>query len=315
MIRPNQTQAILHPTKNKGYDMRSKFAWVASLLMVAVSFVACGGEDGTDDTAAPSPSPTSAKPPSLRITSPTDGQALGGNVVELNMEVENIRIVKADGDTSGRTGHFHVFVDRDPVPEGSVIPQEPGIIHTTDDPIIVTGLPVGEHNLRVVLGDGTHKRIGTAEAGVRVNVQGPSVQAKAPTELVADQEGMLEITVQGVRLVPAAEDQGPPGETGHLHILIDPDQPPKADGTPIPSEEPNRIIHTVSTVYKLKGLGAGDHTLWIVLGNKAHVPFSPLVAHKLSIRITQAQSPGPGAGPAQTGSPGAGTATPAPTAT
>lgn len=290
--------------------MKRSPAFVVSLLVLALSFAACG--NGAQETATPTPSPTETEPPSLSIASPNDGESLGGNVVQLDMEVENIRIVKADGDTSGRTGHFHVFIDRDPVPEGSVVPQEPGIIHTTDDPIMVTGLPVGEHNLRVVLGDGTHKRIGTAEAGVRVNVQGPSVYATAPAELVADQEGMLEITVQGVRLVPAAEDQGPPGETGHLHILIDPDEAPKADGTPIPPEEPNRIIHTTSTTYKLKGLGPGDHTLWIVLGDKGHVPFSPLVAHKVNIRITEAPTPSPGAGTAPGGTEGAGAASPTP---
>lgn len=291
--------------------MKRSFAPIAAVLTLVMFLASCGGGE-TEEQAAPSPTATRTEPPSLRIASPADGEAVGGNVVELDMEVENLRIAKADGDTSGRTGHFHVFIDRDPVPEGSIIPREPGIIHTTEDPIMVTGLPVGEHNIRVVLGDGTHKRIGTAEAGVRVNVQGPSVQAKAPTELVADQEGMLEITVQGVRLVPAAEDQGPPGQTGHLHILIDPEQAPKADGTPIPAEEPNRIIHTTSTVYKLKGLGAGEHTLWIVLGDKAHVPYSPLVAHKVTITITEAPTPNPATGPAPTGSPATGTATATP---
>lgn len=285
-----------------------------STVVVLMLFVAgCGGGE-TEQTSTPSPTATEAAAPSLRIASPGDGESIGGNVVELDMEAENIRILKADGDTSGKTGHFHVFIDREPVPEGSVIPQEPGIIHSADDPIMVTGLPVGEHNLKVVLGDGTHKRIGTMEAAVKVNVQGPSVRATAPTELVADQEGMLEITVQGVRLVPAAEDQGPPGETGHLHILIDPDEPPQANGQPIPSEDPNRIIHTTATVYKLKGLGAGDHTLWIVLGDKAHVPFSPLVAHRINIRISEAATPTPGAGPGPTETGGAaGTPAPSPT--
>lgn len=290
--------------------MKIRKALFAPLTVLTVFIAACGGND-TEQTATPTPSPTQAQPPTLSITSPSEGEAIGGNVVELDMQVENIDLKKADGDTSGRSGHFHVFIDREPLPEGSIIPQEPGIVHTADDPIVLTGLTVGEHNLRVVLGDGSHKRLGTAEAAVKVNVQGPSVHATAPAELVADQEGMLEISVQGVRLVPAAEDQGAPGETGHLHILIDPDEAPKADGTPFPPEEPNRIIHTTATVYKLKGLGAGDHVLWIVLGDKAHVPFSPLVAHRVNIRITEAPTPSPG-GPGPAGSPGAATATPAP---
>ena len=74
----------------------------------------------------------------------------------LTVKVEGVTLVKADGDTSGRTGHLHVFVDRDPTAAGQPIPKEAGVIHTTDTTISVPDLGPGEHTLWVVLGDGNH---------------------------------------------------------------------------------------------------------------------------------------------------------------
>lgn len=82
-----------------------------------------------------------------------------GNTAVLTMEVSGIGIVPADGDTSGRTGHFHVFVNTPPVQEGVVIAQGTGVTHSAANPIRVPDLPPGEHTLRVVLGDGNHARI------------------------------------------------------------------------------------------------------------------------------------------------------------
>jgi len=49
-------------------------------------------------------------------------------------------MVKADGDTSGRTGHLHLFVDREPTAAGQAIPVEAGIIHSAETRIEVTNL-------------------------------------------------------------------------------------------------------------------------------------------------------------------------------
>ena len=64
--------------------------------------------------------------------------------------------MKADGDTSGRTEHVHVFVDREPTPAGRATPVEAGIIHSAETRIEVPNLVPGEHTLWVVAGDGTH---------------------------------------------------------------------------------------------------------------------------------------------------------------
>ena len=94
-----------------------------------------------------------------------------GDTAVLTMKVGGVTIVAPNGDTSGSTGHFHVFIDREPVAEGKTIPKEDGIVHSADNPIRVTGLSPGEHELTVVLGDGNHNRIhGDLEADTMVTV-------------------------------------------------------------------------------------------------------------------------------------------------
>src|SRR5688572_2142299 len=58
-----------------------------------------------------------------------------GNVVTIPVEISGVEIVKADGDDSGDTGHFHVFVDGDPVDVGETIPKERGVVHSADNPV------------------------------------------------------------------------------------------------------------------------------------------------------------------------------------
>lgn len=94
-----------------------------------------------------------------------------GDTAVLTMKVGGVTIVAADGDTSGKSGHFHVFIDREPVKEGEPIAKEDGIVHSAENPIRVPGLTPGEHELTVVLGDGNHTRIhGDVEADTMVTI-------------------------------------------------------------------------------------------------------------------------------------------------
>lgn len=101
--------------------------------------------------------------PSVEITSPEDGASVAGGTVELKILVTGITIVAADGDSSGKTGHFHVFVDREPMGVGEVMPKDADIVHSAANPVVISGLTPGTHELTVVLGDGNHRRI-AAEA-------------------------------------------------------------------------------------------------------------------------------------------------------
>lgn len=251
-------------------ETRKRSRWVASGMALAALLAACAERAQTRAI---------VRAPSVAVTSPAAGTTVGGNVVDLAVEAKDIEIVKADGDTSGRTGHYHVFVDRDPVAPGKVIPREPGVVHATESPIRIAGLPVGEHRFVVVLGDGTHRRIGDRRAEVAVKLLGPSVDASAPASIGPGQAVTVTIMVQGVALA-AADPSAPPG-TGHLHVLVDAGLPPAGRSIP---KGPG-IIHTTQTSVVLPGLAAGEHTIWVVLGDGRHVPFAPLVADKVVVTV------------------------------
>jgi hypothetical protein len=217
------------------------------------------------------------RPPHRRSASPapTDGTNIKGNVVTLAVESPGIEIKKADGDTSGRTGHYHVFIDGDPVAPGEVIAKGPGIVHSADNPIVIYGLTAGSHKLTVVLGNGAHARIGSSKSTVTVVVAGPSLDATALATVAANQPFDVEAVVTGVNLVKADGDTS--GRTGHLHVFVD--QLPTAAGPP-------GIIHSATSPVHIPGLTAGEHTLWVVLGDGTHRPFDPPVMDKLTLTVT-----------------------------
>lgn len=253
--------------------MVTRFAAVAVTVLAVAS---CGGNDSnksaTKTTAAPSES--------LTITSPVDGAVIKGNVVKLDVDTRGVTLVKADGDTSGKTGHLHVFIDRDPPAAGAVIPKEAGIVHSAINPVVLSGLHVGTHRLVVVYGDGAHARIGSAKDEVTVKVEGPSVDATAPATSPAGQPVVVTVAVEGFTLAKADGDTS--GATGHVHLFVDRD--PTAAGQAIPKED--GIIHSADTSISIPDLAPGEHTIWVVVGNGVHVPFEPSVTDKVVVTVT-----------------------------
>jgi hypothetical protein len=242
-------------------------------LLAALVLAACG--DSNDKAAGPNPNAT------LRLRGPATGTIVRGNVVTLRVSAQGIHIVKADGDTSGMSGHFHVFVDRTPVQPGAVIPKAPNIIHTAVAPIVVTGLAPGTHQLFVVLGDGSHHRLGRALVHTSVHIKGPSLHVSGPATAAVGEPFAVDVKTWGVRLVPADGDTT--GVTGHLHVFID--RAPTAAGQPIP-KGPD-VIHTAATHIDIPAFTTpGEHTLWVVLGDGNHVPFAPPVMDKLTLTVS-----------------------------
>ncbi len=260
--------------------MRARWIRFAAVGVVLTLPLACGDDD--DDDAAPAaPTNTTVAVEGASINASAPETSPAGQPVLLAVTVEGLDLVKADGDTSGRTGHFHVFIDRDPVPEGAAIPREAGIVHTTDDPITLTGLPVGTHRLVVVYGNGAHARIGTAQAETNVKVEGPSVKATAPATARAGEPLNVSMTVEGFSLVKADGDTS--GRTGHLHLFVD--RPPTPPGQPIPAGDP-KIIHTAETTAAINDLTPGEHTIWVVAGDGTHMPLSAGVMDKVTVTVT-----------------------------
>jgi hypothetical protein len=205
--------------------------------------------------------------------------------VTIPVTVKGIEIVKADGDTSGDSGHFHVFIDREPLEVGEVIPKEAGIVHTTDQPIKVYGLTKGEHTLTVVVGDGAHKRFGEdLEDSVTVNVEGPTLDASTAASVPDAEDIAVVVKSEGVEIVAANGDAS--GKSGHYHVLIDPASPPKA-GETIPAPQPGKIIHSTEESIVVPPLPLGEHTLWVVLGDGNHKAFDPPVMDKLTLTVVE----------------------------
>lgn len=244
----------------------------AALLLAGCT----GAQEETDETTATS----EASEATLSIIEPASGTTVEGNVVTLDIEGSGVEIVKADGDTSGRTGHYHVFIDRDPVAPGEVIGREAGIVHTTEDPIVLPGLSVGRHRLAVVYGDGTHQRLGDALDETNVEVKGPSIDATAPATVAEGQPVIVEVELVGFSLAKADGDTS--GRTGHLHVFVD--RPPTPAGQPIPVEP--SIIHSAATSIEVPGLDTGEHALWVVAGDGTHVPLAPAVMDKVTVTVT-----------------------------
>lgn len=252
-----------------------------ALAAVAIALLAaCGDDDKPLATSDTTTAPAASNAASLSIVAPTAGTAVKGNVVSLDVTSSGLTIIKADGDKSGKSGHYHVFIDRDPVAAGAVIPVEAGVVHSADDPIVLSGLGVGAHRLAVVLGDGAHARLGTTVAETTVTVQGPSVDASAPATSPAGQPVVLNVKVDGLTLVKADGDTS--GATGHLHVFIDRDPTPA--GQPIPVE--SGIIHTTETTISVPDLAPGAHTFTVVAGDGTHAPLNPRVMDKVSVTIT-----------------------------
>ncbi len=255
--------------------MRTRLVAVGAMAGTLL-LAACAGVQKDEEATTT----TEAAGASLTITSPTAGTSVGGNVVSLDVEASGLEIVKADGDRSGNTGHYHVFIDKDPVAAGETIPREAGIVHSTDDPMILSGLPIGSHRLVVVFGDGTHARIGDASAETTVDVKGPSIDATAPATATVGQAVKVETKVDGFSLIKADGDRS--AKTGHLHVFVD--RAPTAAGQPIPLEA--GIIHSAAPSIEVPGLAAGEHTLWVVAGDGTHVPFEPRVMDKVTVTVS-----------------------------
>ena len=260
------------------------------LVVMGLSASACGdnSDGGVDQTADTTEEPADEAPPAgrvLSIKSPATGTAVQGNVVNLELEVSGISLVKADGDTSGRTGHLHVFIDKQPTPVGQPIPRESGIVHTTDNPVALNGLSVGRHDLVVVMGDGAHNRLPDFEARTSVTVDGPSVQAKAPATVPANQPIKVDLSAEGVEIVKADGDRSE--GKGHYHVFVDREPPPVGEAIP-PQPADNSIVHTADSSIEVGPLAEGEHVIWVILGDGAHYPVDPPVRARVAVTVTPA---------------------------
>ena len=256
--------------------MRSRVAGVLALALVTGVLGACGGDESAEAARELRRRNAGAE---LEVKGiPEDGLLLG-NTVDLELANPGVRIVEPDGDTSGRTGHYGVFVDREPPPPGGEVVAGEDVLEATASPVKVTGLLPGAHEVAVVLVDGNRRRMGENVARAEMRVEGPSVQATATPPPEPRQPLVVNIVVEGVQVAPPNGDTS--GATGHFAIFVD--REPTAVGAPVPEER--GVLHTPDQVVAVEDIGTGEHFVWVVLLKGDKTPFDPLVGDKVSIDI------------------------------
>lgn len=254
-------------------------------LSVLLLVLACGGSSTPAEVVKTN---LGASGPTLNITNPEAGAVVEGNVVELNLEADGIRILAASDDPGGgRTGHYHIFIDKDPAEPGAAIPTgDPDVLHTAADLIQLTGLEVGQRRVAVVLGDLKHMRVGDAEAEISFMVEGPSVIVGGPATARAGAVIQVEATVEGVQLVdPADDESNRDGSSGHLHVFVN--RNPTPIGEVIPVDDP-AILHTTSqsVAFPADLFEVGTNVIWVMLGYADHTPFDPLVLDMVVVEVS-----------------------------
>lgn len=258
--------------------MRRRVAGALATAMVVVALGACGGDESAEMARDLRRRQAGAD---LEIAGIPEGGVVLGNTATLELNNPGVRIVEPDGDTSGRTGHFALFVDRDPVAVGDEIKEaeDEGVIEATESPVRISGLRPGPHTVAVVLADGRHRRMSDRVVTAELRVEGVALQASAPPKTEPRQPVILSIEVQGVQVAPPNGDTS--GATGHFAVFID--REPTAAGTPVPEER--GVIHTSDQVVAVPDLGSGEHFVWVMLVKGDKTPFDPFVADKVTFEV------------------------------
>lgn len=142
----------------------SKFL-LAGFVGVAVCSAAMAEADHP-----PAVLPLSSEPAAKLTVYPPIPDALARGVIILQFRTENLRIMPLFGakavEVSPHLGHVHVTVDNGPATWA----------HTSEDPVIVVGLPPGPHKIKLELADPNHKILG----GETVTVTVPDTKGGKP---------------------------------------------------------------------------------------------------------------------------------------
>ena len=139
-----------------------RYSLAVTVLALAAAAACEGSKTPAADTSTPPPAPppAAAAPPSaaVKIISPTEGATTGTDVTVV-LGAEGVTIAKADGKKVEGIGHYHLFLDTIPTPDGAPIPPTTKkIVHigTGDSTYTFKGLTAGEHQIIAVIGYGDH---------------------------------------------------------------------------------------------------------------------------------------------------------------
>ncbi len=126
--------------------------------------IACAGSERseTNDGAASTARADETRVEAV-IATPMSGDTIAESFT-LMLETRNL-VLRPAGTVEAGTGHHHLFIDRDIVAEGTIIPAEPGIVHlgAAQSEHAFENLTSGAHIIVAVLGDHEHRRIADAK--------------------------------------------------------------------------------------------------------------------------------------------------------
>jgi hypothetical protein len=147
----------------------------ASLLSGAVLIAACGSEAPPAKTTEPAAPPAAASTTTKRayFVEPADGATVK-SPVKLKFGVEGLEIAAVpQGEvTTARAnmGHYHVAVDTDCLPPGTVIPKGQAWVHFGDGKSEMDmQLTPGSHKLALAVGDDLHASVAGFCTTITVN--------------------------------------------------------------------------------------------------------------------------------------------------
>ena len=151
-----------------------------AFTLIAVAAVTGCKKEGTpaSDTPATAAAGRSsaarpARTAAVTITSPADGATTGRDVT-VRLHAEGVTIAKSDGAKVEGVGHYHLFLDTMPTPNGTVIPPTTKqVVHigSGDSTFTFKGLTPGQHRIIAVIGYGDHSAMPGTRDTVNVVVK------------------------------------------------------------------------------------------------------------------------------------------------
>jgi hypothetical protein len=236
-----------------------------------------------------------AQAQTVTISDPIDGIAVAGPDVTISWSSEAIDVQDADGESVSGVGHYHVILldGADAalsLPAGQPIPQSDTMIHTTDTSHTFTSLAAGDYTAYVVVGDGQHSPLQpSVQAVVRFHVINLTFIEPAHNASIWGKSANFRWVSEGVS-IESADGLERPG-VAHYHLVLVKRRNAKLNlevGQPIPRSD--TIVHITDREYRFEDLTPGPYTLFLVLGDGAHIPQDPPVATSIQFQMLEVEA-------------------------
>jgi hypothetical protein len=155
----------MNATRNLAIVIRHDGRMGALIAIAVALFVGAAAAQTAKDIKGATPLVGIAnEPPAKLIVDPPIPEQLAQGRVFIQYRTENLRIVSVFGNgaltVSPRIGHLHYFVDDQSWPT----------VDTSNETVVLVGLPSGPHKVRLELADATHKPIPGASQVVAFTV-------------------------------------------------------------------------------------------------------------------------------------------------